>query len=137
MAYKTVFKEHGVTLKALPFRGKYNGKIYPEDYTEEEKSLIGISGAGAGSSEKMLGFYKEERKENVHRFCRMGQMYAKIHSNGDAYRCCIIQDSGKLGNLLEETFQLLDEPAVCNYNKCECWRAMVVGEEEGWASHWS
>jgi tetratricopeptide (TPR) repeat protein len=66
----------------------------------------------------------------------MGYRYAKIHPNGNAYRCCIIQDDGYLGNLLDGTFSFHDAPAPCTYSQCSCWAAMILGEEDRWGGHW-
>lgn len=66
----------------------------------------------------------------------MGQMYTKIHSNGNAYRCCLIKEEGFLGNLIDGTFKFYEEPQPCVYDKCPCWVAMVTNEEENWLFHW-
>jgi hypothetical protein len=99
----------------------------------------GVAGGAAASGDK-----PEEKKDapasaNPHlgKPCRMGQMYTKIHSNGNAYRCCLIKGPGLLGNLIDGTFALYEEPKSCSYDKCPCWVAMIVNEEKNWLFHWS
>jgi hypothetical protein len=72
--------------------------------------------------------------------CRMGQLYAKITPDGNAFRCCaaVNKDWGYLGNLIDGSFNLMDQPIVCterNQN-CVCFKAMVIGEENNWYKHW-
>jgi len=68
--------------------------------------------------------------------CRAGQMYAKIHPDGNALRCCFIDERGSMGNLIDGTFKLYDEPELCEYPACSCWKSMIVGEEGRWLRHW-
>jgi MoaA/NifB/PqqE/SkfB family radical SAM enzyme len=77
---------------------------------------------------------KLSRKGEV---CRMGQMYTKIHPDGTAYKCCFIDDRGKLGNLIDGTFSLYEEPRACEYDQCSCWVAMIAGKEKDWLFHWA
>lgn len=74
--------------------------------------------------------------KNYHKLCRMGQMYTKILSNGNAYRCCLQKEDGLLGNLIDGTFKFYEEPKICVYDKCPCWVAMITNEEENWLFHW-
>jgi len=41
--FKNFFEFRGYKFEVLTFWGEYNGKKYPEDYTEEEKKIIGLS----------------------------------------------------------------------------------------------
>jgi organic radical activating enzyme len=171
--YKQKLDEIHVSLDVMPFRGRYNGKLYPNEYTDEEKQIIESTDKNTAS--RMLEAYagkKEDKKEksgqqqeekkneniqqhselkkhsddstahyadtNKHyrKLCRMGQMYTKIHSNGNAYRCCLIKEEGLLGNLIDGTFKFYEEPQPCVYDKCPCWVAMVTNEEENWLFHW-
>ena len=67
--------------------------------------------------------------------CRMGQMYAKIYANGDAFSCCV-ESAVKLGNLTDGTFKLLDEPHTCREENCPCWKCMTIDNESYWKEHW-
>jgi organic radical activating enzyme len=155
--YKQRLDEVHISFDIMPFRGKYRGSEYPQSYTDAEKELI--CSCDPRTAPRMLGAYgkkegADEQKApaatdkpqaptgpaatNPHygKPCRMGQMYAKIHANGNAYRCCLIKDGGLLGNLIDGTFALYEEPQPCTYDKCPCWVAMVVNEEQNWLFHW-
>lgn len=169
--YKEKLAEICVNLDVMPFRGIYNGKIYPKNYTEEEKKIIQDTDKNTAprmleayqsqeedkNVEKMTPKYIEEENQQLsieknvpydstahyaktnkhyHRLCRMGQMYTKIHPNGDAYRCCLIQPEGLLGNLIDGTFKFYEQPKLCVYDKCPCWVAMILNEENNWLFHW-
>jgi MoaA/NifB/PqqE/SkfB family radical SAM enzyme len=134
--YKTVFEQHQISFTIMPFRGEFEGKAYPQGYSEEEKELIIECDSNLTISSKMIGWYGKDKLSRKGLVCRMGQMYTKIHPNGDAFRCCFINDKGKLGNLIDGTFRLWDEPKLCEYPECPCWTAMVIGLEEQWQDHW-
>lgn len=118
-----------------PFRGKYNGRTYPKEYTEEERKIFEQCSAGmpSGLFEHHL-YNKKNEQEN--KLCRMGQVYAKIHPNGEAFRCCA-PGAQRLGNLIRDNhFTLLDAPDYCDLS-CPCWKAMIVGKESDWKHNWN
>jgi len=135
--YKAKFEENDISFTIMPFRGEFKGRIYPAGYTKDEKNLIKKCDGNLAISSNMLKWYADKKPSRQNRVCRMGQMYAKIHPDGTAYRCCYIDDRGKLGNIIKGNFSLLSEPKSCEYPECPCWTAMVVGEEEKWLSHWA
>jgi MoaA/NifB/PqqE/SkfB family radical SAM enzyme len=133
---KKVFECHHISFDVMPFRGEYNSRQYPKGYTEAEKELI--RDCDPRTAPRMLESYGGEKKLcRTGAICRMGQMYTKIHPNGDAYRCCYIDKRGVLGNIIDRTFSLYDEPRLCEYPECSCWTAMIEGKEEEWLSHWA
>lgn len=135
--YKSLFEKNNISFTIMPFRGEYEARAYPAGYTEQEKDLIRACDTNLTISAKMLEWYGGNKFSRQGKVCRMGQMYTKIHPNGDAYRCCYIQDKNRLGNIIEGTFALLDEAKPCVNPECSCWTAMVIGQEEQWMSHWA
>lgn len=134
--FKQEFEQVGVHMSILPFKGEYESKRYPEGYTEEEKLYLRKCAGSDNWTHKTMDFaFANAKREDKSRLCRMGQMYAKIHSNADAFSCCA-KTAKKLGNLLDGTFALLEEPLLCEDNNCPCWKGMVIGKEEAWATHW-
>jgi MoaA/NifB/PqqE/SkfB family radical SAM enzyme len=135
--YKQEVEKLGICFSILPFTGTYEGRSYPAEYTEEERKFLLILGESDIVNKKTID-WKLEKGKNITKgkLCRMGQMYAKIHPNGDTYRCCGDGGSGCLGNLIKGTFRLLDSPSPCECNQCPCWRCMLVGEEQNWLGHW-
>lgn len=134
--YKEAFDKHHISFTIMPFRGEFQGRVYPQGYTEEQKALIIQCDSNLTVSSKMIEWYGKDKLSRKGIICRMGQMYTKIHPNGEAFRCCFINDKGKLGNLIDGTFSLWDQPQLCEYPECPCWTAMVIGQEEQWQSHW-
>jgi MoaA/NifB/PqqE/SkfB family radical SAM enzyme len=134
--YKKAFDKEHVSFTIMPFRGEFEGRTYPRGYTDEEKALIIECDSNLIISSKMIEWYGKDKLQRRGTVCRMGQMYTKIHPNGEAFRCCFINDKGKLGNLIDGTFALWEEPKLCEYPECPCWTAMVIGVEEQWQGHW-
>jgi MoaA/NifB/PqqE/SkfB family radical SAM enzyme len=134
--YKDIFEKERITFTIMPFRGEFEGREYPMGYTDKQKKLIIDCDSNLTVSSKMVAWYGAGKLSRSGSVCRMGQMYTKVHPNGEAYRCCFINDKGKLGNLIDGTFALWDEPKVCEYPQCPCWTAMVVGKEKDWQDHW-
>lgn len=132
------FAEINIPFKIGPFRGEFNGKSYPEGYSQQEKILIEDCSSSTSTDLQMNWYGEEQKKEKkAEKICRMGHMYAKIRPDGSIYRCCKVKDSGKLGNMLDGFFKLLDEAKPCEYSdECNCWRAMILGEEDRWLPHW-
>jgi len=135
-------KARNVQLSILSFQGEYQGKKYPENYNEEEKAILKKLNVSSGeSAEAMVDWDIEKKKIGVVeqasaplRVCRMGQMYTWIKPNGEAMLCC--KSPTVLGNIIDKTFNLLDEASACSIKNCICWRNMTVGEESRWLDRW-
>jgi len=131
--YKGVFESEGIKVILQPFIGEYEGRQYPQGYTEEEKKLLGIFQDEANV--KTVEFKTTDESKKKGKLCRMGQNYAFIHPNGDVERCCR-DHSLKLGNIVDGTFKLLDKPMFCQAEECNCWRCMLVETEPEWVKYW-
>jgi MoaA/NifB/PqqE/SkfB family radical SAM enzyme len=127
----------------LSYQGEFEGRRYPESYTEEEKDKLRMlnhahDGRAASRAEwdvqHKVVVDRIEEKDEILRTCRMGQMYAWIQPDGRAMRCC--KSPVPLGNLLDGTFRFLDEAQPCRVSSCICFRSMVVGEETRWQRQW-
>lgn len=148
-----------------PFSGRYDGTAYPAGYTEEENKRIYTldkasdtertwrtvhqdraqtrdGGPKSGETGMTDDAVPAEREPDAPahggpvRECRMGQMYARIYPNGDAYRCCTGDGLSPLGNLFDGSFTLLDKPEPCDHPGCRCWRCMTPGDEKRWLHTW-
>lgn len=135
-------KEKKVQLSILSFQGEYQGKKYPENYNDEERAILKQLNVTSGESAEAMADWDVQKKKigNVEqaevplRVCRMGQMYTWIKPDGEALRCC--KSSTVLGNIIDRTFNLLDEALPCSIKNCICWRNMTVGEEGRWLDRW-
>ncbi|MBN1823121.1 MAG: radical SAM protein [Endomicrobiales bacterium] len=131
--YKDVFEKEGMKLVLQPFLGDYEGKRYPQGYTGEEKMTLGIFTDEANV--KAVDFKTTNESIKKGKLCRMGENYAFIHPDGGTDRCCR-DKTVKLGNVLDGTFRLLDEPQPCRADECNCWRCMLVETEPDWVKYW-
>jgi MoaA/NifB/PqqE/SkfB family radical SAM enzyme len=140
--YINAAKEKQVQLSILSFQGEYQGKKYPENYNDEEKAILKKLNVTSGESAEAMADWDVEKKkigaveeaERPLRTCRMGQMYTWIKPDGEAMRCC--KSTTILGNIIDRTFNLLEEALACSIKNCICWRNMTVGEETRWIDRW-
>jgi len=137
IGYKKEFAKLNIPFNIQPFMGHFQGRDYPKSYTDLELYYLKNCYANDDVVNIKTIEWKTgtEYKNTKGKPCRMGQMYAKIYPIGDAYRCCA-DGSEKLGNLIDGTFELLDEALPCGCKQCFCWRCMLAGEEESWSRHW-
>ncbi len=131
---RKIFSQTGILFKVIPFIGEFEGKKYPESYSPQQKKLLEEAATNTEiESQKELNVQwldqGDSEKSRLDKYCRMGQMYAKILPNGDVTRCCHA-DYGKMGSIFDEDFRLLDEPAPCRIQSCLCWKPMIVGYKE-------
>jgi MoaA/NifB/PqqE/SkfB family radical SAM enzyme len=141
--YLGMANEAGIPFSVLSFQGEYQNKRYPENYSEDEIKFLKRLNLSIGNYAEAMAKWdvehkvivdKPEESEDILRICRMGQMYAWVLPNGNAFRCC--KSPVSLGNIIEGTFNLLEGPEICRLKNCICWRSMVVGEEERWSNRW-
>lgn len=135
--YKVRFDELHIPFNMQPYLGFYKDKEYPMNYTEEELSFLKKCYKDDDIvNRKTIEWKTSQPKRDMKNYnCRMGQMYAKIYPNGDAYRCCA-NKVAKIGNLIEGTFELENEALPCDGEHCFCWRCMIEGEDDKWKQHW-
>lgn len=124
----------GCQLTLQPFIGKFENRFYPQGYTEEEREYFKIFNDDCNL--KTLNFKATKESDSTKgKLCRMGQNYVFIHPDGDASRCCR-DHSLLLGNIINDSVSLLEEPVACNAENCNCWRCMLVGKENFWERNW-
>lgn len=111
-SYYSRFREFNFSV--LPFWGRYNGRRYPFDYTEEEKSIINRFIAHRGDEN-----FKTDPARVKGRLCRAGEVYAHILPNGGVLRCSFGGESIRK-NFFDESFSLLDRPSPCASEYCGC-----------------
>lgn len=103
--------ERGVTLTPKHFKGLYEGRLYPDAYTDEERRFIRELNPKTGgctvASRNFLGLP-----------CRAGHDLIRIMGNGGIYRCP--GDYLRLGNIFTG-FRLLEGPAPCTSRYCPCY----------------
>ncbi|MCK9603701.1 MAG: radical SAM protein [Candidatus Omnitrophica bacterium] len=124
----------GCQLTLQPFNGQFENRSYPGGYTEKEREYFKIFDDNCNLN--TLDFKTTDKSVSTQgKLCRMGQNYAYIYPDGHAGRCCK-DHTISLGNIIDGSFSLLEEPAVCNAKECNCWRCMLAGKEDFWQQHW-
>ncbi len=134
---RVMFEKNQILFKIIPFNGVYEGKRYPGAYTDEEKALLGMQ---VEKSPDMLGQTlnrqwqdyakaKPDEKNFMGVPCHMGEMYAKIYSDGTVRRCCHTGVS-ILGHITDPNLRLYEGPEPCTVMSCSCWKPMVAGKYE-------
>ncbi len=124
--YRESFQKRGFRLSILTFWGKYNGKEYPNSYTEQEKAIISPNLGNRSGAEFQIKPVITEGK-----LCKAGSVYATVHPDGKALRCgggSWQREDSPLGNIFDDDFRLLDEAMPCTSKYCPCneWAFLLV-----------
>ena len=131
---KEGIEKTGCQLTLQPFIGQFEGRSYPQGYTEKEREYFSIFSDDCNL--KTLDFKTTKTSDSTNgKLCRMGQNYCYIHPDGSVSRCCR-DHSISLGNIIDDTFRLWDEPSECRADNCNCWRCMLAGNENSWLKNW-
>ncbi len=124
--FLTTFKLMGISSFALALRGEYNGKKYPESYTENElelvKKYILDETIELSSAMGELNYYG--------RYCTAGQSYFFMNPQGEVSRCATLQKP--LGNLFEENMYFGNKLTPCIAKNCKdvyCGVAAVTNKK--------
>ena len=134
---RALFEKNNVLFKIIPFNGVFEGQRYPDAYTEEERRLLGMQversrdalGKTLNKQWQDYANAKPQDKNFMGVACHMGEMYAKIYSDGTVRRCCHT-GVAVLGHITDPGLLLYDEPAACTVMSCACWKPMVEGKYE-------
>ncbi len=108
---KREFADLGFRLTPQPCRAVYQGKTYPQDYTEGQKKVI------YGDQQRPHLF---ELPAYLGRICHAGYSLVRIMPTGRIYRCP--NHSTRLGDVAEEHLDLFDRPRPCDKEVCDCNR---------------
>ncbi len=103
--YKKFFYEKGIQLEFKSFFGEYNGKIYPNSYTEKEIRNFGLS---------MKEINVNRQKGN---FCNAGYNIGVINPNGDLTFCNQIRKP--MGNIYDK-IKFNNKIVRCPFEFCGC-----------------
>jgi len=112
--YRQKFEENGINFALAAFWGEYNGKKYPESYTEQEKEKIAPF---IGDAARIK--YHLEGQKTLGKLCRAGNIYASIKADGNVTRCGPLSHKS-IGNIFDDNFRLLDKPMPCEAEICPC-----------------
>lgn len=139
-AAKEAMEKNNIQFQVIPLGGHFFDKDYPQGYTDAECDFLGTMAVTVSNkaSKDMYDFKVKKGDSKVKkRLCRMGMNFGMIRPNGDVFRCCTFEKSAYLGNMIDGTFALLEKPGWCDLERCNCYKAMIVGEEERTAAQWN
>ncbi|MFO7790089.1 MAG: radical SAM protein [Bacteroidales bacterium] len=104
--------KHGIGTFVLTFRGKYNGKIYPEAYNSNNIDTI-----IKHTIEPDIEYHVSHKTLNYYgQYCEAGSKYFHINTNGDISRCATL--TKKTGNIFSDPIPVDNSPAPCIANNC-------------------
>lgn len=103
--YDNICQEFGIEYQFGPFYGKYNGKKYPDNYTNYEIDLFKLD------KEEFTKFYQ---KGNL---CNAGVNVAVAFPRGNVMPCFQIKE--KIGHIYEE-INFSENVFECKFNYCGC-----------------
>lgn len=122
--YKIKFSEQEINFFVQPYYGKYNGKEYPQEYTEEEKAIIGSFIGTRGGED-----YKPEPVKTKGKICAAGFRYGVIKPDGKVFRCGGAEEV--IGDILDDGFELREGPYPCISDECKCNEWAFLLEKDG------
>jgi len=132
-SFRRAFQDSGITFFTQAYQGEYNGKIYPQGYTDREGQMIGnIEGDSCKGGLRRLIENQLLKKQTKGKLCLAGHKYAFVDSTGIVYRCTR-ERKYPMGNFLESDFKLNEGPLPCEFEDCPCEFTWLV--EEGELSH--
>jgi MoaA/NifB/PqqE/SkfB family radical SAM enzyme len=112
--YREIFEKLGIGFALAAFWGEYDGKKYPDAYTEKEKKIIAPF---VGDINRIK--YHLEGVKTKGKLCRAGHVYASIKANGTVTRCGPMSHK-PIGNIFDKDFKLFDKPMPCEAEVCPC-----------------
>lgn len=104
-AINKIAKNNLISLTFAPFYGNYEGKNYPESYSNLELKFFGISSAD-------ISCFSQKGE-----ICNAGYNVAVVFSNGNVYPCHQIKT--KIGNIYEG-IEFNKDLVKCPAKKCGC-----------------
>ena len=108
--YTRLFKKEGIDLIFGTFIGRYNGKKYPQAYTEAELEAFGFT------KDNLTSNYPGAIN-NLPFFCNAGYNVGIVQPNGDIYPCDSIKES--IGNIYKK-ISFNRHISICPFKFCGC-----------------
>lgn len=126
----TKFVGNGLEVSLQPFRGLWQGRDYPNAYSEEDHILLTRLSAQFNSRFDSRLPYALDDKSPYGKLCTSGMLYCQIKETGEIFRCSHVREpSARLGHLMEG-LSLYPEPRPCPAKSCHCESVWLVEERE-------
>jgi MoaA/NifB/PqqE/SkfB family radical SAM enzyme len=115
--YQRRFEEAGIVVRFNAFFGEYNGRLYPEAYSPEERDWLRRQTMIA-EKPYQINLAQESPRG---RLCETGSRYFRVYPNGDVYRCApVVAANAVLGNIKDPGFELKAGATPCPADRCFC-----------------
>ncbi|MBU1125375.1 MAG: radical SAM protein, partial [Candidatus Omnitrophica bacterium] len=118
------FARENIGFALAAFWGEYNGKKYPQSYTQQERDMMRPFLGDVDRIDFHLDGHSPKGK-----LCRAGQRYASIQADGKVVRCGPLGERA-IGNITDDNFALLDRPMPCESDFCPCNEYGNIVEDE-------
>ena len=107
--YRDFFSSRGVALRFGPFAGTFEGKRYPQSYTDGELEILGLDPS-------VRTHYVEHNARRAF-MCNAGYNAAVVRPNGDVFPCDHVQK--RIGNVYEK-IEFSSRMTRCPVRFCSC-----------------
>ncbi len=109
--YRLYFKEKGIDIVFVPFRGRYHWKQYPKSYTGQEIERFGFGPFPKSHTDIMNCFYRKGK------MCNAGFNVGVVFPSGEAQTCFLIDQS--IGNVFTK-IEFHNNLIKCPFKYCSC-----------------
>jgi len=101
--YFEVFRQHGLFVHVRRFRGIYDGRPYPQSYTEEERRFVARY-CDTLTVKYMLNDMEDKPEETASKLSYAGMNYFMLDHHGYVWRSPDFKGERPLGNILRDDF---------------------------------
>ncbi len=115
--FRTDFEKASIPLSFRPFRGAFNGRKYPANYTKQQREWLRENSPDPGTFLAEMELLNPRGRE-----CAAGQLYFSAWPNGDVYRCNTLsgEQAPVVGSIRDRDFRLLPACSPCPARACAC-----------------
>jgi MoaA/NifB/PqqE/SkfB family radical SAM enzyme len=123
--FRNIFNDNGFQFVPIAFRGVYNGRIYPDSFTDSETRYIRNTIAKIEDKNHQIWANTALMQlKSKNKLCNAGRFYARVDSDGAVYLCGndYTKSGGDncLGSVFDVRFSLRDKPTICRQDVCPC-----------------
>jgi MoaA/NifB/PqqE/SkfB family radical SAM enzyme len=108
--HRALFEKLGIPLTPKSFKGVFQGRRYPQSYTDAQRELIHRYSPGDTYTRSIPDYHGLR--------CNAGCKLVRVLEDGSVTRC--VTDNRSMGNVFTG-ITLDDEPQPCQVNRCPCY----------------
>jgi lysophospholipase L1-like esterase len=111
-----IFNSHNFLVHVRRFRGTFDGKRYPQEYTEQQRIRVARF-ADNGTIKYMLNDFEDDANAFKGKLTYAGMYYILVDNEGDVWQTPDHHGKRPLGNVLKGTMALHSEPVPFEGNR--------------------